>query len=219
MQTTTILRESFALPYFGKAALQYHWTKAKSNFVVVVGENASGKSLLRRILGTIARKGMEVLSVSVEGRSGGGFAKAFVYGSEEWKATGANSAVTVLTGIKTCQSRQRPHIIIWDEPDLGLSEAWSRSMGQTLCHFVKNLPENTKTVVVISHSKVLLNEFVDIPHHFVCMGTTTITDLKSYLEHQPEVRPLEVLLSESHRTFQSVQKIREKREKSLQKRK
>ncbi len=56
-----LLKVVFRLPYFTfkkgeKAAIQYHWKSAGgNNFVVIVGENATGKSFMRRLFSAVAQ--------------------------------------------------------------------------------------------------------------------------------------------------------------------
>jgi energy-coupling factor transporter ATP-binding protein EcfA2 len=207
-----MLKLAFDLSYFDPAekVIDYRWDpkQSKSNFVVVVGENAAGKSFLRRILSSVAHRAkIEAMPVSMEHRQTGGAINAFVYGSETYDATGKNSAGTVLTGIKTCQGRETPHIIIWDEPDLGLSESWARSMGQTFRGFAESLPENTKAAVVITHSKPLLRELVAANPQFVYLGTQAIDTLEQWLEYEAPVRPLEQLAEECHTRFKKLSKL------------
>jgi hypothetical protein len=185
----TLLKRVFDLVYFDKndneQVFDYQWDcNRKSNLIVVVGENASGKSFLRRLMSAVAGKAkIESIPVSMEGRQMSGVVRSFIYGDEQRDATGKNSALTVLTGIKTCQGRESDHIIIWDEPDLGLSESWSTSMGWTLRDFAQNLPEHTLAAVVITHNKALLRELVPLKPHFVHLGDEEIASLEQWLCH------------------------------------
>lgn len=209
---TKLLSMAFKLAYFDEdeGIIKYRWTPAKSNFVVVVGENASGKSFLRRVLSALAHRAeVESIPVSMEGRQMGGIIRSFVYGDETVDATGKNSAVTVLTGISTCRAREKPHIIVWDEPDIGLSDAWARSMGVKLREFALELPKLTYTAVVITHNKALLRELLPVNPHFVCFGQEVST-LEDWLKFEGEVRPLEELPVESVERFRKINKLMKK---------
>lgn len=204
-----LLELAFSLAYFDEAegVMPYRWTPTKSNFVVVVGENASGKSFLRRILSALAsRAEVGSIPISMEGRATSGIASAFVYGDETYDATGKNSAITVLTGIKTCRGRDKPHIIIWDEPDIGLSDSWAQSMGITLRGFAESLPELTRAAVVITHNKTLLRELLQVKPHFVCFGQD-IGSLEEWLDFKPKPRPLEELPEECVKRFRKLNKL------------
>jgi energy-coupling factor transporter ATP-binding protein EcfA2 len=53
-----------------KAAIPFRWVLGESNFVVVTGENAGGKSFFRRIASSISRNAVnnyEVIPISMEG--------------------------------------------------------------------------------------------------------------------------------------------------------
>jgi predicted ATPase len=206
-----LLQLAFDLVYFRpeEDLLQYQWAESsKSRFVVVVGENASGKSVLRRILSALAaRAKVEAIPVSMEHRQTGGIERSFIYGSETYDATGKNSAQTVLSGITTCQGRNKDHIIIWDEPDLGLSEAWSRSMGQTLRGFAESPPTHTLAAVVVTHSKPLLRELVAAKPHFVHLGDQEFGSLEEWLEYEAPIRPLEELIEDGHRRFKKLTRV------------
>jgi len=207
-----LLELTFELDYFQPGAsketpIPYHWTPArKSNFVVVVGENASGKSFLRRVLSAVAHKTkVEPMTVSMEGRQTGGFERAFIYGDEGRSATGNLSCNSVLTGISTCKSRDKPHIIVWDEPDLGLSDSWAKSMGITFQEFANDLPEKTLAVVVITHNSNLLRELISVDHHFVCLGDEGYENLTSWVNRPlSKVKPLKELAEEEHKRFKKI---------------
>jgi hypothetical protein len=90
---------------------------------------------MRRIVHSFCHKNeVEFMGISMEGRRGisGSPWMCMVYGSEDYESTGCNSVGTVLTGITTCYGRESPHVIFWDEPDLGLSDSWAAGVGQKL---------------------------------------------------------------------------------------
>ena len=59
---------------FGDAkepAIDCHWTRGDGNFVLCLGENASGKSFFRRLVTLVCRKAnVEAIPISMEGRGG-----------------------------------------------------------------------------------------------------------------------------------------------------
>jgi hypothetical protein len=142
-----------------------------SRLIVVVGENASGKSFVRRIFSSICSQiKIEAMPISMEGRGApmGGI-RGFIYGSEEYDSTGVNSSRTVTTGIRTCKGRENRHVIIWDEPDLGLSDAGAAGMGQATA-YAKEPSEHTLAMVVITHSKPLVRELLALGPHYLHVG-------------------------------------------------
>lgn|SRR5574338_615911 len=210
-----LLDHALELDYFhpndkGVVPIPVHRTHGRGNFVVVVGENASGKSFLRRILTALCREAdIEMMPISMEGRGGeyGGL-RGFIYGDETWQSTGENSSVTVLTGIRTCEGREKPHVIFWDEPDLGLSDGWAAGMGQALCTFAKDLPKMTYGAIVVSHSRALVRELLPAKPHYLHVGSEEAPPtLEAWLERPIVARPIEQLKAESFKRFKAIQKI------------
>ena len=193
-------------------AIPYVWapSKASNPLVVVVGENAGGKSFFRRIASEISRKTkVEAIPISMEGRRQVSYniALTFVYGSEDYDATGINSIKTVLTGIKTCQGRENPHVIIWDEPDIGLSEGNAASVGKAIADFTKTPPEKTRASIVITHRKALVSELVSADPHYLFLGGPGPASLEEWLVMPPVIRPLEEVQDIARSRFKAIQKI------------
>lgn len=190
--------------------LPYHWVKGRGNFVVVAGENASGKSFLRKLVTVFGQKQKtEVMPVSMAGRTESGIVRAFVYGSEAWHSTGENSANTVLAGIRTCRSRDNDHVIFFDEPDIGLSDSWAAGMGQTMSDFAATLPEKTLAAFLVTHNRALLSEFLRgyAEPHYVCFGKKPAPTLQAWIDRPIKAKPIEKLGEESHKRFLAIQKI------------
>jgi len=205
----------FELDYFhpnakGEIAIPHAWVRGRGNFAVCLGENASGKSFFRRIVTAIAREAkVEAIPISMEGRgdSFGGM-RGFVYGDESWQSTGENSAHTVLMGIKTAQERESSHVIVWDEPDLGLSDGWAAGMGQALCKFASPLPRMTYGAFVVTHSRSLVRELLSAEPHFLYFGSSEPpATLAEWVDSKPKARDIAKLGDESHRRFKMIQAI------------
>jgi hypothetical protein len=199
------------LEYFhgDEPAIPYVWHPGSSQLVVVVGENSGGKSFFRRLVQLACHRcEVECMAISMEGRSTSVPWNAFIYGSEQWEATGANSAHTVTAGIKTCQCRSKPHVIFWDEPDLGLSESWAAGAGQAICEFTKDKPEHTRAAFVVTHSKALARQLLPAQPHYLYLGSTDgPPTFEAWVEHQPEPRPLDLLAEASYKRFKAIQAI------------
>jgi len=191
----------------GEAPIPYHWVRGNSNLVVITGDNASGKSFARRIITQLCRETeIEPMAISMQGRTTGGMMSAFVYGAEDYESTGQISARTVTMGIKTCRSRQNAHMVFWDEPDLGLSDSWAAGVGVAIAEFSRALPELTKGVFVVSHSKSLVSQLLDVPHHFVHFGEgKPPADLATWCKSKVKPRSIEQLADESHKRFKLIQ--------------
>ncbi len=208
----TLTVDILKMAYFQEGcppAIPYIWQPGRTPLVMVVGENAGGKSFFRRIVqAACARNKIECMALSMEGRKGHGAWKAFVYGDESWEATGAISASTVEVGIRTCRDRQTQHVIFWDEPDLGLSEGWAAGVGQALCEFMKSPPEHTLGAFVVTHSKALAREVLPVRPNYLYLGSREgPATLQAWVDHRPPPRPIAELKEESHRRFKAIQQI------------
>ena len=191
-------------------AIPHVWKQGRNPLVVVVGDNAGGKSFFRRLVqGACSHSKVECIAISMEGReTSPGFVKACVYGTEQWDATGANSAHTILMGIKTCRERDKPHTIFWDEPDLGLSDSWAAGAGVAIREFAQDLPEHTRAVYVVSHSKALVRELLPAQPHYLHLGSVEApVDLTGWLEQPVKPRDLSKLSEAGHQRFKRIQRI------------
>lgn len=216
-----LLDKALALTYFhpdkedGQTAIPFHRSNGRSKLIVVVGDNASGKSFFRRIIQLLCQKNkVECIALSVEARSGGshmyGPLRAMIYGDESWQSTGVLSSHTVTTGIKTCRGRDRQHVIFWDEPDLGLSESWAAGVGQAICQFTRDCPKKTVAAVVVTHSRPLVARLLPakpVYLHLGCEPSEAPQTLQEWLDRPIVPRDLEDLSDESHKRFKLIQRI------------
>ncbi len=209
-----LLEHVFELDYFhpndkGKTPIEHHWVHGGGNFVVCLGENASGKSFFRRLVCAIAREAkVEAMPISMEGRNMDfGGMRGFIYGDESWQSTGVNSTNTVLTGINTCRNREKPHVVFWDEPDLGLSDGWAAGMGVALREFAKKLPDLTYGAFVVTHNRALVRELVDANPHFVYFGSDPPETLIEWVDAKVKPLPIEKLGEVGHKRFKMIQAI------------
>jgi ABC-type dipeptide/oligopeptide/nickel transport system ATPase component len=190
----------------------YQWQEAipitleenHPKLLAITGENASGKSMLRRLLQQIARKkDIESISISPEWRQQGGILRAFVYGDESYDASGKIAANVVLKAIKTSNGRTNSHIIILDEIDMGLSDNAAAGVGEEIADFCKNAPQFLNLFVVISHRKPLLEPIMDASH--IRVGDNM--SLKEFIR-QPivPIRPQE-LVDKCHKMFAKIANV------------
>jgi len=145
---------------------------------------------------------------------------AMVYGDESWESTGVLSSRTILTGTSTCRGRKSKHAIFWDEPDLGLSDAWAAGAGRHIREFAGDFPRNTVAAFVVTHSKALVRELLPAKPTYLHLGkepSEAPQSLAEWVEHQPEARDLEELGKESRERFKMIQhilnRLKEKEEK------
>lgn len=192
-------------------------SQSPSRVLAVTGPNAGGKSLFRRVLAQLCRlEGIECMDPSMELRVQSGFGRLMVFGSESDESTGANSAASVLAGIRTCRGRTKRHVIIFDEPDIGLSEGYAAGMGRTLQRFGRELPEHTVGMVIITHSRPLLRELGTDPHYIHIGDEHGPNSLRKYLELVETPMEIETLKDRSRDTYRAVQKILEERKAKKQ---
>lgn len=210
-----LIRQALTLDYFfgDDPAIPYVLAEGSvaCPLIVIVGDNASGKSFFRRVISSICRQNkIECIGISMEGRRQIAFniGLTFVYGDESYEATGINSINTVLGGIKTCQSRDTDHVIVWDEPDIGLSEGNAMAVGQRISQFVHDAEDHTKAIVVITHSKPLAKELAGHKLHYVHVGASSAPKtFHEWLASPVTVGCLEEIKTRSRQRFLAIQKI------------
>ena len=205
--TESLIKES---KYFAgeEPALDATFYKQKrSKLLVMTGENAQGKSFMTRLYGIAIKKygGFECICTSQERRTESGIMRAIMFGDESCESTGDISSRVVKTGIKTCKARESRHAIIYDEPDLGLSDSYSCSIGVTLREFIEHLPEKTFSVIVISHSRYLIQELLPLNPHHLRFGEPMT--LKQWVRRKVEPLDLDALHSRALKTFGKISTI------------
>lgn len=92
--------------------------------LLIVGENASGKSLAFRLIAQLAgTHGAVPITISIRERTGAGsdgherMRRVFMFGDEEQSSTGATSAGVVMSGFSNLD-RDKPAILGLDEPEI-----------------------------------------------------------------------------------------------------
>lgn len=221
----TLVDEALSLDYFSDEdpAIPYVWKPGKTTnpLVVVTGENAGGKSFFRRCVSAVCQDvKIECIGISMEARRTINYNPwlLFVYGDEQYDATGINSINTVLQGIKTCQSRDKPHVIVWDEPDVGLSEGNAASVGKAIAEFTQAAPAHTLASIVVTHRKALVQELQENDPHYLYLGGKGPATVAKWLAAPPVIRPLEEVREDARNRFKAIEKIlkrvKEKKSKS-----
>lgn len=196
-------------------------SRAAHPLVVVVGENASGKSFFRRCVYEMSRRSkIECLHISMEGRTAGyNMLRSFIYGAEDYEATVINSIRTVLSGIKTSQSREVAHTLVWDEPDLGLSEGNAASVGARIAMLADEPPKQLRAALVMTHRKALVQALIaasPTPPHYLYLGDASgAPDVHTWLAAPPILRPLEEVVRAGADRFQAIQRLLDRNKKKL----
>jgi hypothetical protein len=223
---TSLIGEVLTLDYFhpaknGAIPIPAHFVRgpAETPLVLVVGENASGKSFIRRLVTAVCREvSIECIHTSMEGRGGSyGGLRGFIYGDESWKSTGVNSVGTVSMGIRTCLAREKSHVVFWDEPDLGLSENGAAGVGQAIASYAMSPNPKTVAAVVVTHSKPLVQEILhQLTPHYLHLGVGPLkapATLADWIKMPVVPRSIEDIEKEGLRRFKLIQAILNKKER------
>ncbi len=161
-----------------------HIVPGDKRVALIVGENASGKSLLVQSIAAFAhRHNIHNVSVSIRERTGAGLhdmagmRRTMMFGDESEQSTGATSVRVMEPAFNTIRSRAEEKlksILLFDEPDLGLSEGYACAMGTYLAREVKKLPELVLGTAILTHSRALAKALAAELGHaptFVKMGS------------------------------------------------
>jgi ABC-type antimicrobial peptide transport system ATPase subunit len=138
-------------PLHKRAHLTRH---AGCRVTVIVGDNGAGKSLVRRVIQKVCEPDLEVMALSMAGRTTAGIVRGLVYGDEKSQSTGMASLRVIQTGIKTSESRVNRHVLVFDEPDIGASPVLAATMGRILGQW--NKPATLDHIFVVTHSRDLV---------------------------------------------------------------
>lgn len=190
--------------------LAVNYTLGDSPMVVVTGENATGKSFFRRFVTgalSMARPEIKTIHLSQEGRSSSGIASAIVYGDESYRSTGANSSNVIDGAFKTARGRKEAHAIVFDEPDIGLSDNYAAGAGVAIRSFCEEKPPLTFLVMVMSHNRHLIRELAAGNPSHVHFGSIEPVLLADWLEWKPTPKPPSELPARAHATFQAIESI------------
>jgi hypothetical protein len=213
---TSLVAECMSLDYFhpnedGKVPIPLCFTEGQGKLILGLGGNASGKSFFRRVVQSVCKHAdVECIHLSMEGRGTSGITRSFIYGTEEYRSTGQNSAQTVLTAISTSLGRENKHVLFFDEPDIGLSDGWAASVGETLLKFSQNSTDQLVAAFIITHSKPLVRQLIPSNPHYLSFRSCPFTPIKQWVNIPPEIRTLEELQKMSMERFKLIQGIMNK---------
>jgi hypothetical protein len=187
-----LLEDTLQMAYFtekqddGEVAIPFVRKLGDARLVLVLGENAGGKSFFRRLVCLMAsgprwdslKRQMtkpgpypvkRVIHLSMEGR--GHHMGSLVYGSEARHSTGQNSANQILGGIRNVEGCGGSSIMYWDEPDLGMSEGSAAGAGLEISDWMGDLHPLVQAVFITSHSKELVRQLAHLNPHYLYLGS------------------------------------------------
>lgn len=179
-------------------------TPADKRLMVIVGENASGKSLFFRVLATLIHdKGPTVVTISIRERSGGGtfemsrMRQAMMFGEEAEQSTGATSVKVVKAAFEHNLGHDSGSVLALDEPEMGLSDGYATAFGQYIGEQARKVPKACSGVIVVTHSRSLVRGLVDgygKTPTFVKLGVEGPEQLDAWLD-EPEHHTIDELLA------------------------
>jgi hypothetical protein len=189
----------------------------ESRVLLIAGDNASGKSLMVRVLASrLNGDKVEPLQVSMKYRTMPGMHRAFMYGAlgDEEDSTGNVSLIAILGALTAAEDRKSPTWVMLDEPDTGLAEGYCTAMGAYLANFGNRLPLNhCQGLSVVTHSRKLVSSMLfslDKKPHFLCFADYEGGDLmQAWLEDERD-RSIEDLLAlgeTSLKKFRSLNRV------------
>lgn len=208
---TDLLGEVLKHKYFdGVLKVDFQKRMPTSPLFVITGPNASGKSFVSKLIDQYARHeyDIEVMNVGMGFRTRQGIARSLVFGDEGDSSTGLNSYSAVRGGLSTCEQRTTPHMLILDEPDIGLSESFQGGLGLLLAQFARKMPQHTYGLGIVTHSRRLLAHLDPLrPHHLRC-GDELL--LRQVIAREPkDLAPHEIEAAQARGTAQrrAIQKV------------
>jgi DNA repair ATPase RecN len=136
-------------------------------FLLITGENGSGKSLAVEILRQVSNDIMkseggqlEVMDIGMKRRVAAGIERSFIFGHETTESTGNVSIRVALNGIANSREREHPHWLILDEPDIGVGDGYHAAIGEYFAEFANTLHPACMGFAVVTHSRVIAKELI-----------------------------------------------------------
>ena len=193
----TLVDRALNFTYFDDDVIKNTYYPGSGKLLVIAGDNSSGKSFLGKFFEQLVHSGewgkIEVMRISMQLRTSQGFERTFIFGDESENATGVLSLGTVKAGISTCKKRENDHILFLDEPDIGLAESYQGALGKLIAQFASDLPDKTKALCIVTHSRRIVRHLAPLNPHFLRLGDKLT--LEEFLIEPPdrEIEDLETL--------------------------
>jgi hypothetical protein len=148
-------------PFQAKA----YYPKHQTPVCVIVGENASGKSVFFQVMAGRARQEHALLpvTISIRERTGAGsyemsgMRRIMMFGDESQQSTGATSYNVIQSGFHNATKPDTPAMLLLDEPEMGLSDGYARALGHYIGREALAAPPSLAGVVVVTHSRPLVD--------------------------------------------------------------
>lgn len=191
---------------FGKEdfPVKYNLVEEKEKkLIIVIGDNASGKSLLTSQLLNTAKKHFNIsgynMSMNTRTTEKDGGVRAFMYDTENDNSTGAISVSAVIQGLNHCLSNAQKGsdmMLLLDEPTLGLSSRYEKAMGKYIIDLVKENDscEYFKGLLLVTHSKDMVRSILESGFEPSVISVNSNINLKEWLKNDDSAS-IEELLS------------------------
>lgn len=161
-----------------------------SNITVIFGDNASGKSLLVRLFDSIYRKHDDKISIrisSMANRTVGGVEGAMIFGDQREDSTGKVSIRVIALGLNTMIKEDKPSVFIADEPEIGLSPNYSRSLGEYFVNTMAKMDEEKSSLIIVTHNPELVKSIVDSAEHKInFIGVNTKENINEWTNNRKD---------------------------------
>jgi predicted ATPase len=172
--------------------------------IVLTGNNASGKSLIRKqmalVVGRLTGKKKVNIRATSQAHRTGNFAEfgalSGIFNDTEWTATSTNT-LHAMEGV--FKGKEDTDYIIIDEPELGIGEELQLGLVDYLNEEIKACREIGRGVMIITHSKVIVKD-LDIDCFINIQGLTKT----EWLERIPKKISVKDFLEYSSAMFREI---------------
>ncbi len=189
----------------------HHLYEDNPKLCIIIGPNASGKSLIRKVMTAEYHYSKKfLLHLSQEARTTSGIPRAFIYGTEEYDSTGYNSIRTFITAIENIKVKTEPTGLFIDEPEIGCSEDVQLSLGE---HLAKEFDSMTSLdcCYVVTHSKAFVEPLMSLNPS--CLSLVENLTLESWLDKKPTSVDLQQVIKNGQDMWRKIEKIIEEGKK------
>jgi energy-coupling factor transporter ATP-binding protein EcfA2 len=184
--------------------------KKESNVLIIYGDNASGKSLICKLLEQQIRNyGATSRSACIRNRTQGGIEKAIVYGEEGSQSTGQTSFKSLKLCLKSTNNSLEEALAILDEPDIGLSPKYSKAMAEYISLHIKEFNESKYTVIV-SHNHSLIQHIIfNLNNNVSSLGINTDLKLSEWMrnDNKASIEELENIYQLGFENWTAIEKV------------
>lgn len=181
--------------------LKFIESEKPSNICLVLGDNASGKSLFVEIARNRASMHHKIknICVSIRERTGSGtfemasFRRSVMFGEEHEQSTGSTSIGVLVNALNQATQFEEFKLLVLDEPEIGLSTSYSEALAELIS---KNAQEAKNAfLLVVTHRKECVTKFLEMHNkniHVALLGG--VTSVQDWLESKNQ-KSLDELLA------------------------